>query len=95
MTNAMLVYMNRFASLHLTKVFFVNRLTKKILVLAALTTVTGCTKVGPWEKGNFTKATMAVQPWSMPAYLDKKTAEKALESSKGGTSLGGGGCGCG
>lgn len=65
-----------------------------ILLMAALGT-SGCTKVEPWDKGNLTKPTMSVQPWSMPAYLNVKTAEKALESSRGGTSLGGGGCGCG
>lgn len=65
-----------------------------IVILVALGTI-GCSKVEPWDKGNFTKATMTVQPWSMPVYLNTKTAEKALESSRGGTSLGGGGCGCG
>lgn len=65
-----------------------------LLFLAALSS-TGCTKVEPWDKGNFTKASMQVTPWSMPAYLSIKTTEKALESSKGGVNLGGGGCGCG
>lgn len=65
-----------------------------LLVLVALSS-SGCTKVEPWDKGNFTKPSMQVDPWSMPLYMNIKTTEKALESSKGGTGLGGGGCGCG
>lgn len=64
------------------------------LVLVALC-ASGCTKVEPWDKGNFTKASMQVNPWSIPVYMSIKTTEKALESSKGGVVLGGGGCGCG
>jgi hypothetical protein len=65
------------------------------LALIDVTCITGCTKVEPWEKGNFTKPSMSLEPWSMPAYMNNKTMEKALESSRGSTGLGGGGCVCG
>jgi|GEM_PF-5819266 len=68
--------------------------TAAVLVFASFA-ASACSKVEPWDKGNFTKASMATQPWSMPAYLNHKTTEKALESSRGGVTLGGGGCGCG
>lgn len=55
----------------------------------------GCTRVQPWDKENFTKASMSMEPWSVPEYMNNKTIEKALESSRGGLILGGGGCGCG
>ncbi|KTD37382.1 hypothetical protein Lmor_0574 [Legionella moravica] len=66
-----------------------------LLALIDVTCITGCTKVEPWEKGNFTKPSMSLEPWSIPAYMNNKTMEKALESSRGSVSLGGGGCGCG
>lgn len=69
--------------------------TMLLLALAVLTGLVGCSKVEPWEKGNFTKPSMSLEPWSIPAYMNNKTMEKALESSRGSVGLGGGGCGCG
>lgn len=81
-------------------VFFMKKLNYSavrmhaFLFLAVIGCVS-CTKVEPWDKGNFTKASMSLQPWSVPEYMNNKTIEKALESSRGGITLGGGGCGCG
>ncbi len=66
-----------------------------IILMVLGTCLIGCSKVEPWERGNFTKPSMSLEPWSIPAYMNNKTMEKALESSRGGVSLGGGGCGCG
>lgn len=82
----------RQASIKITPGNIVARLA---FVLITVTCTSACTNVQPWEKGNFTKASMSLEPWSVPAYLNNKTMEKALESSRGGISLGGGGCGCG
>lgn len=69
-------------------------LTKGFLLFAVMGAAS-CAKIEPWDKGNFTKASMSLRPWSVPEYMNNKTIEKALESSRGSTSLGGGGCGCG
>lgn len=73
----------------------VSQVLSKGVLLFVLIGCVSCTKVEPWDKGNFTKASMSLKPWSVPEYMNNKTIEKALESSRGGTSLGGGGCGCG
>lgn len=72
-----------------------SNLKQIVLMFVIVACMTGCTKVEPWEKGNFTKPSMSLEPWSIPAYMNNKTMEKALESSRGSTGLGGGGCGCG
>lgn len=72
-----------------------SAVTIKGFLLLAVMGSASCTKVEPWDRGNFAKASMQTQPWSIPQYLNNKTIEKALEESRGGTTLGGGGCGCG
>lgn len=55
---------------------------------------TGCTPVKPWQKGNFAKRHMKIDP--NPAETKfRRHVESSREGSSGGYGVGGGGCGCG
>ncbi|RMF16809.1 MAG: DUF4266 domain-containing protein [Gammaproteobacteria bacterium] len=53
----------------------------------------GCAEVKPWQRGELARSEMAFVPDAMEASLaDHIYFSK--EASSGGTSVGGGGCGC-
>jgi hypothetical protein len=67
-------------------------LVRAMLILLSCTLI-ACTEVRPWEKGNFAKWHMAMDP--IP--LEKKFCDhiyQSKEGSAGGYGVGGGGCGC-
>ncbi|MDA7746489.1 DUF4266 domain-containing protein [Psychromonas sp.] len=55
--------------------------------------LSACSHVQPWEKGNLAKKEMAWEPDAMQATVDAQ-AYASKESSRGGYGSAGGGCGC-
>lgn len=57
--------------------------------------VTGCSvqPVQPWERGDLARPEMAFEPDPLQAAYQRHI-EFSKEAATGGTSLGGGGCGC-
>lgn len=66
---------------------------KAILFCFIAFSLSACTNVKPWEKGNLAKTEMAWAPDSMQAAINSQ-AYASKESSRGGNGSAGGGCGC-
>ncbi|WP_374349510.1 DUF4266 domain-containing protein [Chitinimonas sp.] len=62
-----------------------------LLIVIAL--LAGCASVQPWEKGYLAKRQMAFDPDPVEA-RQKNHLYASKEAAKGGTGVGGGGCGC-
>jgi hypothetical protein len=63
------------------------------IAFALLALLTGCASVQPWEKGNLAKPEMSLGKDQLEArYADHIYTSR--EAASGGTSVGGGGCGC-
>ncbi|MEQ1529423.1 MAG: DUF4266 domain-containing protein [Methylococcales bacterium] len=70
--------------------------TQRILPLLALIPVlslSACTTVQPWERGTLAKPHMALEPYPMQSTL-RSHNYGSREAANGGSSAGGGGCGC-
>ena len=55
--------------------------------------LSGCTSVQPWERGNFAKPHMALDPNPLLSSLSQHNYN-SREGAAGGNSAEGGGCGC-
>lgn len=84
-----------------SKLKLLNQLRRQarfLLSLSALiiscTSFTSCTTVKPWQKGNFAKKHMQLDPNPMQSRFNRHI-EQSREGSSGGYGVGGGGCGCG
>lgn len=71
-----------------------SHLSLILLFLIACACITGCTPVKPWQKGNFAKRHMQLDPNPMQSRFNRHI-ENSREGSSGGYGVGGGGCGCG
>ena len=81
-------------NLHISRVIQPSPLltgTKAILVLALVTTLGGCTRVLPYERGTLARPTMT--PGAMTGVGEEHVFE-VHEGAAGGGTAGGGGCGC-
>ena len=56
---------------------------------------TACSGLGvePWQRGHLAKQKMQLEPYPVDAFLDEHIYF-SKEASKGGSGVGGGGCGC-
>ena len=79
-----------------------SRLKMALMVTILATSLTSCStfhsifgyeKVKPWEKGILAEDSMALSGDPMDSYVDGHIYF-SKEASTGGTSVGGGGCGC-
>lgn len=65
-----------------------------LLLSGSILSLTACTTVAPWERGNLAKAHMASNPYPMQntarAHINSSREATATKSS----SIQGGGCGC-
>jgi len=71
-------------------------LRKIVLVITfciAFTSLSACTKVQPWQKGNLAKSHMGFDADPIETKFVQHTYE-SREGSSGGYGIGGGGCGC-
>jgi len=66
---------------------------KIILFCLIAFSLSACTNVQPWEKGNLAKKEMAWSPDAMQAAMNSQVYA-SKESSRGGNGSAGGGCGC-
>jgi hypothetical protein len=66
------------------------RVTCAALLLAS---ISGCSTVQPWQRGDLARAEMALDPDPLLATY-RQHVEFSKEAASGGASLGGGGCGC-
>ena len=64
-----------------------------IPAITALVLLGGCSSVQPWEKGNLAKPEMAFDPDSLETRFSEHIYF-SKEAASGGSSVGGGGCGC-
>ncbi|MEO8187752.1 MAG: DUF4266 domain-containing protein [Burkholderiaceae bacterium] len=62
-------------------------------VVAASIVLMGCETVQPWQKGNLAKPDMAFDSDPLQTRFEEHTYF-SKEGASGGTSVGGGGCGC-
>ena len=76
---------------NVTQPFPLLTATKAILFLALLTTLGGCTRVLPYERGTLARPTMT--PGAMTGVGEEHVFE-VHEGAAGGGTAGGGGCGC-
>lgn len=66
---------------------------KRLLLLACVVGLAGCSSVQPWQKGNLAKPDMAFDADVLDArFMDHTYFSK--EGVSGGAGVGGGGCGC-
>ena len=70
-----------------------NRRQLSLLALAA-TLLAGCSSVQPWEKSTLAKATMKPLGSAVEVAKIDLTIYPYREQVKGGTGIGGAGCGC-
>ena len=65
-----------------------------VILLSALMQ-TACSSLGvePWQRGHLAKQKMQLEPYPVDAFLDEHIYF-SKEASRGGSGLGGGGCGC-
>lgn len=64
-----------------------------LLCILSIVSLTGCTSVSPWERGNLAKPQMAMEPHPAQREL-RGHIYSSREAATGGSSAGGGGCGC-
>jgi hypothetical protein len=65
----------------------------RVLLLALPFCLAACASVKPWEKGYLAKPEMAFEPDPLEA-RQKAHLYASKEAAKGGSGVGGGGCGC-
>ena len=66
---------------------------KRLLLVACVCALVGCSTVQPWQKGNLAKPEMAFDSDALDArFMDHTYFSK--EGASGGAGVGGGGCGC-
>ena len=65
-----------------------------VLLLTSLCQ-TACSSLGvePWQRGHLAKQKLQLEPYPVDAFLDEHIYF-SKEASRGGSGLGGGGCGC-
>jgi hypothetical protein len=64
-----------------------------VMCCVAYSGISGCTAVQPWERGNFAKPHMALDPDPLGSALSEHNYS-SREGAAAGSSAGGGGCGC-
>ncbi len=64
-----------------------------VLFFTLLLNLPACTSVQPWERGTLAKPHMALDPYPMQSSL-RAHNYGSREAANGGSSAGGGGCGC-
>ena len=72
------------------------KLSKILLALSIslnLLSLTACTPVQPWERGNLAKPQMALDPYPLQSAL-RAHNYGSREATAGGNAAQGGGCGC-
>ena len=67
--------------------------TARILLLTFVVTLTACTTVQPWERGNLAKPQMSLDPYPLQSSL-RAHNYGSREAAAGGNAAQGGGCGC-
>ena len=67
--------------------------TARILLLTFVVTLSACTTVQPWERGNLAKPQMALDPYPLQSAL-RAHNYGSREAAAGGNAAQGGGCGC-
>lgn len=70
-----------------------KRVTAIALALLAIGSLTGCSTVEPWQKGNLTEYGMRDDRDAL-AGVATAHIQFSREASTGGAGVGGGGCGC-
>jgi hypothetical protein len=70
-----------------------NKQALIVLLMALGISLTACTHVEPWQRGNLAKPHMALEPNPLQSSLRNHTYS-SREAASGGDSAGGGGCGC-
>ena len=70
-----------------------KRALQWIVILAAISSATGCVAVQPWERGKLSSAVMNPNPDLLELKTDGHVHEYR-EGSIGGSGVSGGGCGC-
>jgi uncharacterized protein DUF4266 len=65
----------------------------KMIIFCLTFLAQGCAEVSPWERGNLAKENMAMEPKPNLTRF-REHIFNSKESSQGGHSGGGGGCGC-
>jgi hypothetical protein len=64
-----------------------------LLALLTLTTLTACTNVQPWERGNLAKPQMALDPYPLQSAVSQHNYS-SREAASAANNAQGGGCGC-
>lgn len=64
-----------------------------LLWIVLVFTSTGCVQVAPWERGTLAKPQMALELYPSQTAMREHTYG-SREAATGGSSSGGGGCGC-
>jgi hypothetical protein len=64
-----------------------------LLVLLILTTLTACTNVQPWERGNLAKPQMAMDSYPLQTAVSQHNYS-SREAASAANNAQGGGCGC-
>jgi hypothetical protein len=70
---------------------------RTVIALAAVWSISGCAliqPVPPWQKGTLTRAEMTIQGNDPLGAKFNDHIYTSREAASGGTSVGGGGCGC-
>lgn len=70
-----------------------NKQALIVLLIALGASLTSCTHVEPWQRGNLAKPHMALDPNPMQSTLRNHTYS-SREAASSGSSASGGGCGC-
>lgn len=66
---------------------------KRLMLLACVCALAGCSTVQPWQKGNLAKQDMAFDADPLQTRFEDHTYF-SKEGASGGAGVGGGGCGC-
>ncbi len=69
------------------------KITQQALLFVLSICVSGCTPVSPWQRGKLAKPQMALDPYPLQNTF-KAHIYNSREAASGGSSAGGGGCGC-
>lgn len=72
---------------------WVKRMSAPASALALSLLLIGCSSVQPWQKGNLAKPQMAFDSDPLQTRFEEHTYF-SKEGASGGSSIGGGGCGC-
>lgn len=71
----------------------VNKQARIVLLMVLAISLSSCTHVEPWQRGNLAKPHMALDPNPLQSSLRNHTYS-SREAASGGSSASGGGCGC-